>query len=69
MSRVESLIKSIVYRLFGTIVTFAIAFFFTKEFFVATAIAFMELIAKTILYYGYERFWNNIRTRFTKNNQ
>ena len=60
MTKTESLIKSIVYRLFGTIATFIIALFFTGEFFVATGIAFVELIAKTFLYYIYERFWNKI---------
>jgi len=58
MTRVESLIKSIVYRLFGTIATFLIALFFTGEFFIATGIAMVELIIKTALYYFYERFWN-----------
>jgi adenylylsulfate kinase len=61
MSRLESLIKSIVYRLFGTIVTFFIAYFFTREFFIASGIALIEMLAKTILYYAYERFWNKIR--------
>jgi uncharacterized membrane protein len=60
MSRTESLVKSIVYRLFGTIATFFIALFFTGEFFVASGIAIVELIAKTILYYLYERFWNKV---------
>jgi len=60
MTRLESLIKSIVYRLFGTIVTFAIAFFFTREVFVSSAIAIFEMVAKTALYYAYERFWNKV---------
>lgn len=60
MSRLESLIKSIVYRLFGTLTTFLIAWFFTKEFFIASAIAILEMVAKTVLYYIYERLWNKI---------
>jgi len=63
MSRVESLIKSIVYRLFGTMATFLIAYFFTKEFFIASGIAIVEMVAKTILYYMYERFWNKVSWR------
>jgi uncharacterized membrane protein len=58
MTRTESLIKSIVYRLFGTIATFFIALFFTGEFLISSGIAISELIIKTALYYFYERFWN-----------
>lgn len=60
MTRLESLIKSIVYRLFGTITTFVIAFFFTRELFISSAIAIFEMVAKTFLYYVYERFWNKV---------
>lgn len=60
MTRVESLIKSIVYRLFGTIATFLIALFFTKEFLISSGIAVVEFISKTALYYLYERFWNSL---------
>jgi uncharacterized membrane protein len=58
MTRLESLIKSIVYRLFGTIATFFIALFFTGEFLISSGIAISELVIKTALYYFYERFWN-----------
>ena len=61
MSRTESLIKSIVYRFFGTAITFFIAYSFTQEFFIAGGIAVLEMFAKTVLYYFYERFWNKIR--------
>jgi uncharacterized membrane protein len=64
MTRTESLIKSIVYRLFGTIATFFIALFFTGEFLVSSGIAISELIVKTGLYYLYERFWNKISLRY-----
>jgi uncharacterized membrane protein len=60
MTRLESLIKSIVYRLFGTMTTFVIAFFFTRELFISSAIAIFEMVAKTVLYYVYERFWNKV---------
>jgi uncharacterized membrane protein len=60
MTRLESLIKSVVYRLFGTIATFLIALLFTKEFFISSGIAAVELISKTALYYLYERFWNSL---------
>jgi len=60
MTRTESLIKSIVYRLFGTIATFFIALFFTGEFLISSGIAIFELVIKTALYYFYERFWNMV---------
>jgi uncharacterized membrane protein len=60
MTRLESLIKSVVYRLFGTIATFLIALLFTKEFFISSGIATVEFISKTALYYLYERFWNSL---------
>jgi uncharacterized membrane protein len=64
ITKTESLIKSIVYRVFGTLVTFFIAFFFTKEFFIASAIAILEMIAKTFLYYFYERLWIKVSKPF-----
>ena len=67
MTRIESLIKSVVYRLFGTAITFIIAFLFTKEVLISSAIAIFEMVAKTALYYFYERFWN--RLRFFKNDK
>lgn len=60
MTKTESLVKSIVYRFFGTLATFIIAFVFTKEVAISGAIAVVELVAKTVLYYIYERFWNKV---------
>ena len=59
-SRLRSLAKAVLYRGLGTISTFIIAWAFTGEPTTATWIAAIEFVVKTILYYGYERFWNFI---------
>jgi len=53
----ESLIKSILYRIFATISTILIAFIFTHDFKISISIGSLELFSKIILYYFYERIW------------
>ena len=64
ISKTESLIKSVVYRLFGTLATFVIAFAFTQHALLSSGIAIVELVTKTAMYYVYERFWNKISWRW-----
>jgi uncharacterized membrane protein len=53
----RSLVKSISWRITGTIDTFIISFIITGRAAVAGSIAAVELITKIALYYFHERVW------------
>jgi uncharacterized membrane protein len=53
------LIKTITYRILGTLVSFAIAFFFTKDLTVGISFAAGDLLLKPILYFLHEIAWNS----------
>lgn len=57
-SNAKSLLKTISWRLVGTIDTIVIAYFITGEFTVALSIGSIEVFSKMILYYFHERAWN-----------
>lgn len=56
----RSLVKSISWRVTGTIDTFIISFFITGKVTMAISISGVEIITKLLLYYFHERFWNKI---------
>ena len=56
-SRLRSLLKSITYRITGTVATAAIVFAVTGEWATAFAVGFIEPVAKIIIYYLHERAW------------
>jgi uncharacterized membrane protein len=60
VTRGRSAAKAITWRILGTADTFLIAWFITKEPVAATAIASLEVLTKTVLYYFHERGWNFI---------
>lgn len=66
MNKSESLIKSIIYRIFGTVGTFLIALVFTGKAEVAGGIAVVEIIFKTAIYYSYERLWEKFAKAIKK---
>jgi uncharacterized membrane protein len=57
----RSLIKSISYRITGTIATFIISFVITGELKLAFSITGVEAISKIIIFYLHERMWNKIK--------
>ena len=57
----RSIVKSCLYRLFGTLVTIIIALVFTSSLPASLGIGFIELISKILLYYVYDRIWQNIK--------
>lgn len=57
-STTKSLIKTISWRVVGTIDTMVIAYVLTGELAVAASIGSVEVFTKMILYYFHERFWN-----------
>ena len=62
----RSLAKTISWRVLATTDTFIISWFITGELLFAGAIASLEILTKTILYYLHERGWNKIRWGINK---
>lgn len=60
VTKSRSAVKAITWRVIGTIDTFLLSWLITKEPATAGAIASLEVITKTTLYYFHERGWNNI---------
>ncbi len=58
--RSRSILKTISWRIWATITTCTIVYFFTKRFFLAVSVGGIEIIAKMILYFFHERVWNKI---------
>jgi uncharacterized membrane protein len=57
---IKSLMKSISWRIVGTIDTMIISYFITGRVTVALSIGSIEVFSKTILYYFHERLWAHI---------
>lgn len=57
----RSLAKAVSYRLLGSLFTFVIAFIFTGDVLVSSAVGIVDLIVKVILFYLHERAWNLIK--------
>ncbi|AZQ43551.1 DUF2061 domain-containing protein [Nonlabens ponticola] len=60
-STVRSIVKSVSWRVIGTIDTVLISYFLTGEINTAFAIGGVELITKMVLYVAHERVWNCIK--------
>lgn len=57
----RSILKSISWRLVGTVDTMIISFLITGELVFALSIGGIEFFTKLILYYLHERLWNLIK--------
>ena len=57
---IKSIMKSVSWRIVGTIDTMIISYFITGKVTVALSIGSVEVITKTILYYFHERLWAHI---------
>ena len=57
----RSVVKTISWRIVGTITTIAISWLITGTLALAFSIGFIELISKMALYFLHERTWNNIK--------
>lgn len=62
-SSLRSLMKTISWRIVGTLDTILISYFITGEISMALSIGSVEVVSKMILYYLHERAWANVRTR------
>lgn len=61
------LLKTITWRIVGTIDTILLAWLFTGEVYTALKIGFSEVITKMVLYYMHERLWFKIKLGVKKN--
>lgn len=53
--------KALTWRLVGTMDTFLLAWFLTGSFEFGATFSGIEILTKTILYYGHERVWYTTR--------
>jgi uncharacterized membrane protein len=58
-SNVKSFLKSLSWRIVGTIDTIVISYFVTGELVMAVSIGSVEVVTKVLLYYVHERVWEN----------
>jgi uncharacterized membrane protein len=59
-THLRSWIKSITFRILATVTTIVLVFIFTGELLMALEIGLIEVVAKLILYYVHERFWDRV---------
>lgn len=57
----RSLVKTVSWRVVGTIATIIISYLITGTLTLAFSIGVIELISKLILYFFHERAWNKIK--------
>ena len=57
----RSVIKTISWRVLGTIDTIVISYFITGSLVMAASIGSIEVVTKMVLYYFHERTWNTIK--------
>jgi uncharacterized membrane protein len=57
---IKSLMKSVSWRIVGTIDTMVISYFITGKVTIAVSIGSVEVLTKTCLYYFHERLWAHI---------
>jgi|13_taG_2_1085334.scaffolds.fasta_scaffold00020_4 uncharacterized membrane protein len=59
-SKFRSLVKTISWRLTGTLATFIISYIILRDITVSGSIAIIQLTANSIIFYFHERLWNII---------
>lgn len=57
----RSIVKTISWRITGTIDTMVISYFITGNLTMALSIGTVEVFTKMVLYFGHERIWNKIK--------
>jgi uncharacterized membrane protein len=61
VTKARSFTKSLSYRIFGTLSSWAVVYVITGKGSLAALIAFWETVVKVVIYYYHERAWNKIR--------
>ncbi len=59
--RYRSIVKTISWRVTGTIDTFLVSYLITGKVGIAASISGVEVFTKLLLYYLHERIWNRIK--------
>tara|TARA_R100001369_G_scaffold91655_1_gene133590 strand:+ start:780 stop:1040 length:261 start_codon:yes stop_codon:yes gene_type:complete len=57
----RSILKTISWRVVGTLATVTISYFITGTLALAFSIGGIELVSKMVLYFFHERAWNNLK--------
>lgn len=60
VTKKRSFIKSLSYRVFGTLSSFLVVFVITGKAALSALIAFWETVLKVGIYYWHERIWDKI---------
>jgi len=60
VTKARSFTKSLSYRIFGTLSSFAVAYAITGNGSLSALIAFWETLVKVGIYYWHERIWDKI---------
>ena len=56
----RTIVKAASYRVFATMTVFLVSYLYTGSFASAASIGLTAAVAKTMLYYLWERLWSNI---------
>ena len=60
VTKARSFVKSLSYRIWGTVSSWAVVYVITGKGSLAALIAFWETVVKVFIYYFHERAWNAI---------
>jgi uncharacterized membrane protein len=58
LSKRKTIMKTISYRITGTLTTLILVYIMTGEIMVATSVASLEILLKMLIYYIHERIWH-----------
>lgn len=61
VTKARSFTKSLSYRVFGTLTSWAVVYVITGKGSLATLVAFWETVVKVAVYYWHERIWDKVR--------
>ena len=61
------IVKTIIYRVLGLLITFSISYIFIKDFTKSIFSSILIEFTQTIVYYLYEMYWNTIEWGYKKN--
>jgi len=61
VTRARSFVKSLSYRIFGTLSSFVVVYAITGKAKLSALIAFWETVLKVGIYYWHERIWDKVK--------
>ena len=61
VTKARSFVKSLSYRIFGTLSSFLVVYSITGKGKLSALIAFWETVVKVGIYYWHERIWNKVK--------